>query len=167
MAKVILLEDNLRRAGEFADQLNQWGEETGKKQIVTKILLYDNNMSSGDVEKLLERTPLKGNGIDVEWVNIINFNHVVDRLYKEDENLFVFDTYLPSDKSSAFRYRVNVSYALNHDEKKKIWFYTTAGQEIKDNIDSLFKDNVMEVKYADGEYRLKFEDCPEFVQHFK
>lgn len=167
MAKVILLEDNLKRAGEFADQLNQWRVEAEKEQIVTRILLYDNSMSSGDVGKLPEIKPLKEKGIDVEWVNIINFNHVLDRLYEETDNLFIFDTYLLSDKSSAFRYRVNVSFALNHIEDKKIWFYTTAGQEIKDNIDNFFGDNVMEVKYADGEYSLRFVDCPEFVQYFE
>lgn len=164
MKNVVLLEDNLRVAGEFADQLRGWTEHGEEVVEVNRILFYDDNLSPEKIAKMETVEHLLQKGLEVEWVNVINFDTVMDRLYEDNDNLFVFDTYLLSDESFVFKYRVNVSYALRKMADKRIWFYTNAGADIKDCIDHMFPGMVMETELNEEGHILRFTDNQEFTR---
>lgn len=162
MKKIILLEDDLGTARKFAWQLRKWKEGNNRFEV-SKVLFYEDDLEEDDLEGREDIKRLQDEGIEVEWVNIINFDRVMDRLYKDQDNIFIFDTYLLTDESSIFKYRINISYALNRISDKRIWLYTNAGQEIKDSINELFKDMVIDTRIEESEYTLLFRDNEEFV----
>lgn len=167
MKNVILLEDNLKVAEEFIDQLREWKEKGEIDIAIDKLLFYEDNLNAEKVEGLEEVQKIRQKGIKVEWVNVISFDCVMDELYRDPDNLFIFDTYLLSDESFVFKYRINVSYALEKINDKRIWFYTNAGADIKDNIDRIFGDMVMETEIEEGRHILRFMDNGEFVQRVR
>lgn len=164
MKNIILLEDNLDIAEEFAEQLRKWTEQGKKIVTVNKILFYDDNLCSEKIDQIDAVQHLRQIGLDVEWVNVINFNTVMNRLYQDDNNLFIFDTYLLSDDCFFFKERINVNYALQKIEDKRIWFYTTAGDEIKGCIDLMFPDKVMKAETIEKKHVLHFKDNQEFIR---
>ncbi|MGF0032689.1 hypothetical protein ACQRBN_06940 [Bariatricus sp. SGI.154] len=164
MKKVILLEDNLKVAEEFIDQLIEWKEKEKRDIKIDKMLFYEDTLNAEEVKELEGVRSICNKGIDVEWVNVISFDYVMDNLYSDPDNLFIFDTYLLSDESFVFKYRVNVGYALQKINDKRIWFYTNAGADIKDSIDRIFGDMVIETELEEGRHMLRFMDNKEFVQ---
>lgn len=166
MKKVVLLEDDLIVARNFTGQLQKWHEQ-GEALEVDMVLFYDDTVEKEDVEELEGVKQLREDGVEVKWVNIINFDRTMDELYQNKDILFIFDTILLTDESSVFRYRINVSYALRHKADKRIWMYTNAGQEIKDNIDGLFEAMVMDTRIEEGKYELQFRENQEFVAQIR
>lgn len=85
---------------------------------------------------------------DMEVVRVDSqkeFLDEMDRLYDEDDVVFLMDYDLKGDMSGYdFFDRINVKYAREKDpERKKIWFYTSGPSDIKGLLYETFGDNVV------------------------
>lgn len=158
MKNIILLEDKPDRLEKFITSINK---EKGSNQLKVKQVLYYNpslKQESEEVKKLKNTL-----AVDVEVVNIWNFDDKLNVLFEQDDNLFIFDTDLNEKMEvNVFTYRINVNYALRRQDKGRIWFYTVSGPDFKENIQKTFPGEVIEAELDENQLNLKWEDCDSF-----
>lgn len=133
-------------------------------------VLYYNSKKPQNPEKVSELAKILH--VEVKAVNFMSFENVLDELYEQPDNLFIFDTVLNEEEYhwETFTYRNNISYALrkkeqNGDENQRIWFYTTVGYDIKERIDDLFGTYVMQAQAEDNnKFKLYFDANTKFSE---
>lgn len=158
MKNIILLEDKPERLRKFISNMN--GNEKSNNLKVEQVLYYNPILEQGSSEV----TDLKNElNVDVRVVNIWNFDDTLDDLYKQKDNLFIFDTDLNEKmEENIFTYRINVNYALRRPNKRRIWFYTVSGPDFKENIQKTFPEEVIEAELKENQLDLKWEECASF-----
>jgi hypothetical protein len=106
--------------------------------------------------------------VDINVVNIWNFEKTADKYYQDPDYLFIFDTDLGEIlEENVFAYRINVNYALckkNDDEKYRVWFYTVAGPDFEKDVKRVFINHVLEAHLKEEQLDLKLRECDTFFQ---
>lgn len=158
MKNIILLEDKPERLKEFISNIN--GNEKSNNLKVEQVLYYNPSLEQGSSEV----TDLKNElNVDVRVVNIWNFDDTLNDLYKQEDNLFIFDTDLNEKMEvNVFTYRINVNYALRRQDEGRIWLYTVSGPDFKENIQKTFPGEVIEAELKENQLDLKWEECDSF-----
>lgn len=159
MKNIIMLEDNPVRLKKFIDHTNQGKMSEGID--IEQVLYYNPNLEQTSEEVTELKKELK---VDVTVVNLWNFDEILNDLYAQENNLFIFDTDLNEKlEENVFSYRINVSYAMRKKEKDRIWFYTAAGPDFERNIAQTFSGYVIPV-YVDEDQQLdlKWRECESF-----
>lgn len=161
MKNIIFLEDNPKR---LSTMINEIREYFAEKFTVSTVLYYCEDVERlekskiEDVKKTLEVDQLIS-------VDFWNFEEEMQKLYQDDNNVFIFDTQLEQKQWEDFDYMINVNYALNRKDDGRIWFYTVAGPYFKENIVQRFPKYVLDAAIdSDGRMRLKLEDNERFNQ---
>lgn len=157
MKKVILLEDIPSKLKPLIEQL-----EVLPGVQVSKVLYYvsGTRADEDEIQQLTNKL-----GVEVQIVDAWDFDRIMDELYEDKENIFIFDTAL-EDENEVFDYLINVSYALAKKEDGRIWFYTQAGPYYKSNITKRFPDNVFEAAADDtvNGMKLNLEGNEKFME---
>ena len=167
MRNVILLEDQPERLGTLIRQLQ--APEYQNLVQVTTILCYGSLEEWNEDSLKLLRKKL-GNLCNMEGITCIrtdiwNFNELMDELYMNSMNGFIFDTQLfPGKDIDVFDFRINISYALKKNVDNKIWFYTLAGQYYEYNIRSRFENYVIGAEETKEGIVLRLENSESFPQ---
>lgn len=158
MKNIILLEDKPDRLKNFIARIND--EKESKQLGVRQVLYYSPCLDQESKEVTDLKNTLK---VDVKVVNIWNFDDTLNDLFKQADNLFIFDTDLNEKMEvNVFTYRINVNYALRRQEKERIWFYTVSGPDFKENIQKTFPGEVIEAELDENQLNLKWEECDSF-----
>lgn len=158
MKNIILLEDKPDRLKNFIRRINN--EKQSNQMAVGQVLYYNPSLEqeSDAVETLKNDL-----NVDVKVVNIWNFDDTLNDLFKQADNLFIFDTDLNEKMEvNVFTYRINVNYALQRQAKGRIWFYTVSGPDFKENIQKTFPEEVIEAELENGQLDLKWKECDSF-----
>lgn len=150
MKRIVILEDKPERLKKMIEQvrsLNQNEVEMGE------VLYYHPSLElveeSQEVRKLTQEL-----GTMVKITNLFNFDQVLDSLFEQPDNLFIFNVTVTEGLCyRAFSYRINVNYALRKQKQgdQRIWFYTVAGPDYKRNIDYYFEKYVLEASLGEDE----------------
>ena len=159
MKNIIMLEDNPARLKNFIGNINEGEKPEGMD--IGQVIYYNPNLEQ-DSEEITElEKELK---VDVKVVNLWNFDEVLNILYAQENNLFIFDTDLNEKlEENVFSYRINVSYAMRKKDEDRIWFYTAAGPDFERNIEQAFSGYVIPVDVdEDQQLDLKWRDCESF-----
>lgn len=161
--KIVFLEDEPKKLAQIIPEM------IGRDGIETVEVLYYNPDISQDSEEVKELE--KALGAEVKVLNLLNFDMVLDELYAQPDNLFVFDTVLTKNPIEIFEYRVNVSYALRkreqldkQEQRLRVWFYTVAGLNFQSLIDELFGEYVLQAKMVEDNLRIEFDENEPFVE---
>lgn len=158
--KIFILEDKPEKLGSVISKIQTWNEV---ERVEVLYYVPDISDSEAKVEELKNTLHT-----EVTAINLFIFDRVLDGLYKDPDNLFIFDTSISDESIEVFSYRVNVSYALRkkeqlQDENLRIWFYTVAGLYYESNIKELFEDYTLraEMKEKDN-LKLFFNENEKF-----
>lgn len=83
---------------------------------------------------------------DVRLIRITenDFERKMNELYSDKDRIFFFDLVL-DDNSDFFEERINVIYAKNRKEDKRIWFYTTSGKYNITKMKNMFGEQYIPV----------------------
>lgn len=160
MKKIVILEDRPERLKKFIQNINR---NNMNDMNVDKVFYYHPKLRQED-EKIVElRQELD---VDVQVVNLWNFEKKMDELYREPNILFIFDTDLGEVlEENVFSYRINVNYAMrkkNIDPTYRIWFYTVAGPDFEKDIKKVFPDHVIEAHIGEEQIELNLQGCHTF-----
>ena len=163
--KIVFLEDKPKRLAQIIPEMIKRNEIER-----VEVLYYAPEISQdSDEVKELEKE-LKA---EVKVLNLLNFDKILDELYAQPDNLFVFDTVLTTNpvEIEIFEYRVNVSYALRKREQLtkpgqllRIWFYTVAGLNYQNSIDELFGEYALQAKIVEDNLKIGFDENETFVE---
>lgn len=172
--KIILLEDRPERLGSLIKEIQEQYRENAE---VSKVLCYGSSEEWRE-EKLAQLKNQLGEICDMseitcQRVDIWNFDKVMDELYAQEDTGFIVDTQLyPGEEREIFDYRINISYALKKEKAEKqkgeanknlrIWFYTLAGQYYEKNIQSRFREYVINAEGTDDGIWLDLKNCESF-----
>lgn len=160
MKGIVFLEDRPNKLRAVINELN------GRQEVEVKKVLYyspDLEDKSAEVEKVSAEL-----GVSVQTVNMFNFDEIMDDLYSDEQNLFIFDTQITQESIEVFSYMINVNYALKKkkklqgEERQRIWFYTVAGAQYMDNIRELFPDQVISATVDNDILQLQFDQNTNF-----
>lgn len=157
--KIIFLEDKPEKLKSVISEIKGKNEGTS-----TEVLYY-----APEILEVTKEEERLGKLLDTEIkvVNLFNFDKVLDELYREPDNLFVFDTVLSEENIEVFAYRINISYALRKkqqstEEKQRIWFYTVAGLQYLNGIKKMFGNYVLQAQMEENNLKLDFDGNESF-----
>lgn len=161
MKKIVILEDRPSRLKNFIQVINQ---DPDNGMEVDRVYYYHPKLRQDSEEIAILGQELH---VDVQVVNLWNFEKMLDELYQKQDFLFIFDTDLGEMlEENVFSYRINVNYAMrkkNADKEYKIWFYTVAGPDFEKAVKRVFPEHVLEAHLEDnGQIALNLQGCPTF-----
>lgn len=166
MKRIVVLEDRPSRLRNFIQNINQ-DNENGIQ--VYRVFYYHPKLrqESEEITNLGQELH-----VDVQVVNLWNFENKMDELYGEPDILFIFDTDLGEIlEENVFLYRINVHYAMrkkNAVQTDKIWFYTVAGPDFERDVKKVFPGYVLEAHLGDEEQiALNLQECQTFHEAIK
>lgn len=86
-------------------------------------------------------------GVEIVDVKYLGFQQEMDKVYKDQDVVFFFHMRLPGDHSQYFSDQLSVSYAKKKqdDGERRIWFYTTAGMDDVNMLNSIFENRCIPV----------------------
>lgn len=98
--------------------------------------------------------------LNVRLIRIMenDFESRLNELYSDKDRIFFFDLVL-DDNSDFFKERINVIYAKDGKDDKRIWFYTTSGKYTITKIKNMFgKQYIPVIDYDVKQDALVFEE---------
>ena len=82
------------------------------------------------------------------------FEEIINQYYKDEHLIFLCDLNLSGNVGEYFDQRINVKYAMKLKEKeggelKRMWFYTTSGNDANEQINTHFPGRNIPIKGID------------------
>ncbi len=145
--KIVVVDDRPWKMQESIRILKEKGIE------FYKTIYYPNNTIDSERRNELMAEYKRNTGIEVVQINSQSeFIEQMDKMYSMSDVIFLMDYDLKGnmDRNDFFA-RVNVKYALQKDQEKKIWFYTSGPNDIKGMLRETFPRHIISMPvYRDG-----------------
>lgn len=145
-----------------------------KKSVkVSCIVYYPNKIGDPKEKEKLLNDLKESTGVPVETVNgQEQFVKTMEKLYSQENTVFLMDYDLTSDSQYPFDSRINILYARHKEyedknvapEDRKIWFYTVSGISNVELLRKNFPGHQLSVtSYQDGLLKWNEEELDKIV----
>lgn len=156
--RIIIVEDRPWKLRKSIIQIREMGIE------VNCLIYVQNESEIKDAAAAAVEQMANELGLTVVTVNLNEFDSVMDKYYLDQNNYFFIDLDLQLGiKLRYFDERISVQYAKkllrNKQDLKRIWFYTTSGENSLEQINFNFPGRNISVDYMqDDQVMLDFDE---------
>mgnify|MGYP004566061441 CR=1 FL=1 len=150
---VTILEDRPWAVRKMVDEISKI-EGVSERTLV---FYCDSDKKKNDATEVMRKYQF--DGVECYWVDDVEFESTMNKLFEDDKRLFFFDLAL-NDKAEYFEERINVKYAQKRfrEGDKRIWFYTTSDTFDINKINKQFeRHNIPVLDYLIHEKQLVFD----------